>query len=137
MSTNVERLQAAYKLWNDKKGLDTSGWLALISDSMRITSMGGDNAALAFAAERSNREEAVAYMAAITKDWSMVHWTPETYVAQGDHVAVFGTCAWTSKATGKVADVRVAHLWQFENGAAVSLTEVFDSARAVAAATPS
>jgi ketosteroid isomerase-like protein len=136
MSTNVERLQAAYKLWNDKKGLDTSGWLALIADSMRITSMGAENNALAFAAERSNREEAVAYMAAITKDWSMVHWTPETYVAEGERVAVFGTCAWTSKATGKVADVRIAHLWQFENGAAVSLTEIFDSARAVAAATP-
>ena len=60
MSTNVERLQAAYKLWNDKKGLDTSGWLALIADSMRITSMGAENNALAFAAERSNREEAVA-----------------------------------------------------------------------------
>ena len=75
-------------------------------------------------------------MAAITKDWSMVHWTPETYVAEGERVAVFGTCAWTSKATGKVADVRIAHLWQFENGAAVSLTEIFDSARAVAAATP-
>jgi ketosteroid isomerase-like protein len=136
MSTNVERLKAAYKLWNDEKGLDTSGWLALISDKMRITSMASDAKALAFAAERSNREEAVAYMAAITKDWSMVHWTPETYVSEGNRVAVFGTCAWKSKATGKVADVRIAHLWEFEGDEAVSLTEIFDSARAVAAATP-
>ncbi len=76
MSTNADQLKAAYKLWNDKNGLDTSGWLALISDRMRITSMGSEHKALAFAGERNSREEAVAYMAAITKDWSMVHFTP-------------------------------------------------------------
>lgn len=136
MSSNVDRLKAAYQVWNDKKGLDTSAWLALISDRMRISSMGSEHKALAFAGERSSREEAVAYMATITKDWSMVHFSPETFVSEGDRVAMFGTCAWASKATGKVADVRVAHLWQFEGSEAVSLTEIFDSARAVAAATP-
>jgi ketosteroid isomerase-like protein len=103
---------------------------------MRITSMASEAKPLAFAAQRSSREEAVAYMAAITNDWSMVHWTPETFVSEGNNVAVFGTCAWTSKATGKVAEVRIAHLWEFDGELAVSLTEIFDSARAVAAATP-
>lgn len=136
MSTNADKLKAAYKLWNDKKAQDTSGWLALLAGNVRITSMASDVKPLAFTAARSSREDAAAYMAALTKDWSMVHWTPETYVSEGDNVAVFGTCAWECKATGKVAEVRIAHLWQFENGAAVSLTEIFDSARAVAAATP-
>lgn len=136
MSSNAEALKAAYQVWNDKKGLDTSGWLALISDNMRIASMGAENKALAFAANRSNREEAVAYLAAITKDWTMVHWTPQTYVSEGNRCAMFGTCAWASKATGKVAEVAIAHLWEFDDGKAVSLTEIFDSARVVAAATP-
>ncbi len=136
MGTNTDRLKAAYKVWNDKKAQDGSAWLDLMSDKVRITSMASDAKALAFAAERSSRDEAVAYMTALTKDWSMVHWTPETFVSEGNRVAVFGTCAWTSKATGKVADVRIAHLWEFEGEQAVSLTEIFDSARAVAAATP-
>lgn len=136
MSQNAERLKAAYKIWNDSKGLEQGGWLELIGEHMHISSMGEEHDALAFAARRSNREEAVAYMTAITKDWAMLHWTPDVYVSDGERVAMFGTCAWTNKATGKIADVRIAHLWQFENGKAVSLTEVFDTARAVIAATP-
>lgn len=136
MSTNLDALKAAYKVWNDSKAQDTSAWLALISDQMRIASMGDGHKALAFAAERSNRDEAIAYMSAITKDWTMVHWTPETYVSDGDRCAMFGRCAWTNKATGKEAEVRIAHLWEFQNGKAISLTEIFDSARAVSAATP-
>lgn len=136
MGTNTDRLKAAYKLWNDKKAQDGSAWLDLMSDNVRITSMASDAQALAFAAERSSRDEAVAYMTALTKDWSMIHWTPETYVSEGNRVAVFGRCAWTHKGTGNVADVRIAHLWEFEGEQAVSLTEIFDSARAVAAATP-
>lgn len=47
---------------------------------------------------------------------------------------MFGHCAWTNIATGKDMEVRVAHLWEFRDGQVVDYTEIFDSARATAAA---
>ncbi len=131
---NLERLRTAYKVWHDSKGSKSDIWLDLMSDNVQFKSMGGASPLLAFASERRNKIEAAAYFAGLTKDWTMVHWTPQTYVSEGDRIAVFSTCAWTHKITGKLAEVANSHLWVFENGKAVAVTEIFDSARAIAAA---
>jgi ketosteroid isomerase-like protein len=133
---NVSALKAAYAVWHDRKGADTSAWLALMDDDFRIASMGDEGRGLAFVRERTAKVQAVEYLSSLTRDWTMIHFTPETYVADGDQVAMFGKTAWTNKATGKVAEVRTAHLWRFRNGKAIELIEIFDSARVVAAATP-
>jgi ketosteroid isomerase-like protein len=65
----------------------------------------------------------------------MVHWTPETFVGDGDQIAMFGRCGWRHQTTNKVADIAIAHLWTFKEGKAVEVKEIFDSARVVAAAT--
>jgi ketosteroid isomerase-like protein len=135
-SSNVERLKAAYKAWHDTKGEDASVWLGLMEDDFRLVSMGQEAQGLAFAKERNSRQEAVGYLTGLLKEWRMVHWTPETFVCEGDRIAMFGRCAWANRATGKSAACRIAHLWTFRNGKAIELTEVFDSARAAAAATP-
>jgi len=133
---NLTALKAAYDVWHQSKGQRTDAWLALVADNMRIQSVGPEQPALAFAAPRRSKQEVVAYLAAITHEWQMVHYTPESYVCEGDRIAMFGRCAWTHKQTGKTAEVRVAQQWTFQNGLAVDLIEIFDSARAVAAATP-
>ncbi len=134
--TNIERLKAAYKGWHDGKGENPNIWLDLFSDEVDFRSMGGASDHLAFAANRRSKADAVGYFAGLAKDWSMIHWTPQTFVCEGNLIAVFGSCAWTNRATGKRADVGISHLWQFENGRVTAVTEIFDSARAVAAATP-
>ena len=133
---NIERLRAAYKVWHDSKGGRSDAWLDLLSDQVRFRSMGGASPLLAFADERRSKVDAVAYFTGLTRDWTMVHWTPETFVSEGDRIAVFGTCAWKHKGTGKTAEVAISHLWTFEDGKVVGVTEIFDSARAVSAATP-
>ena len=47
---------------------------------------------------------------------------------------MFGKCAYRNKKTGKTAECRIANLWKFENGKAVALTDVWDTALAAAAA---
>ena len=133
---NLERLKSTYKAWNDSKGMDSLAWLDLMDDSFRLASVGEQVKALSFAKPRKSKQDAVDYLMSLTRDWRMVHWTPQTYVSQGDHIAMFGTCAWANKATGKIAEVTTAHLWRFKGSKAVEMQEVFDSARAVAAATP-
>lgn len=130
----LEKLQAAYKAWHDTKGASTESWLALMDDSVEIVSMASEAKGLAFAGERKSRQQAVAYFTGLLADWSMVHWTPETFVCEGDRIAVFARCAWTNKRTGKTADIATAHLWTFHNGKAVKVNELFDSARVAAAA---
>ena len=133
-NANLAMLQAAYKAWHETKG-DSAAWNMVFDDNIVLHSMGDDVQALAFAKDGSARDHMLKYFAGLAKDWTMIHWTPETFVCEGDRIAMFGRCAWTNKATGKVADVRTAHLWTFANGKAIELTELFDSARAVAAAT--
>ena len=135
-------LKKAYEEFESSKG-DANVWLTSMHNDFRLASM-GDGAgpslsdgkeAMSFAKTRNSKEEALAYFTDLARDWSLVHWTPETYICDGDSIAMFGQCAWTNKATTKTAEVRVAHLWKFRGGKMSELTEVFDSARVVAAAT--
>ena len=134
--SNLEKLKAAYKAWDACKGREAECWLDIFADHVRIQSLAGESRALAFAAERKSKADAAGYFSSLAQHWSMVHWTPQTFVTEGDRIAVFATCAWTNKATGKTVETPSAHLWQFENGYATSVIEIFDSARVMAAATP-
>lgn len=135
MGAHSDRLRDAYRIWNDSKGARTDAWLSLLSDGVRIRSTGGggDVKALAFSGRGHSKTEAVEYLSVILKDWTMVHWTPLTFVEEGDRVAVFGRCGWTFKATGKTAEVEIAHLWRFERDRIAEFNEVFDTAGALAA----
>ena len=137
--SNLERLKAAYQTWAETKGETDDArekWLDLFDDHIQIISMDETAAGLAFARNRRAKAEAVDYLLAIVQEWKMIHWTPETFVAEGDQIAMFGKCAWTNRRTQKSMECHVAHLWQFSAGKAIPYTEVFDSARAAAAATP-
>ena len=134
-NSNLERLKAAYKAWHDTKGTSTTAWMDLFADSVAICSTGAPVQAMAFAADRKSKQGAVEYFSKLLDTWSMVHWSPATFVADGDRIAMFGTCGWTNKATGKTAEVRIAHLWQFQNGKVTDVEEIFDTAAAMAAAT--
>lgn len=132
--SNLEHLKGAYRAWHECKGLDSKCWTDIFADNVRIRSMANDAPALAFAEERKSKADAAAYFSGLAAHWSMLHWTPQTFVAEGDKIAVFATCAWTNKQTGKSVETPIAHLWQFEGGKAASVTEIFDSARVLAAA---
>lgn len=131
--SDLERLKATYQAWHDSKG-DKDVWLNVMGDDVCIRSMDETSPGLEFAKDRFSRQEAVDYLGGILDAWSMIHWTPETFVCEGDLIAMFGRCAWTSKTTGKSADVRIAHLFRSRDGKVVEMTEIFDSARAAAAA---
>ena len=132
---NLDQLKSAFATWNESNGA-VSPWLDLFDDEVCICSMDETSAGLSFAEDRRSKEQAVGYFDSLLRDWQMVHWTPETYICDGDKIAMFGRCPWTYKATGKTAEVRAAHLWQFRGDKVIQFTEVFDSGRAAAAATP-
>ena len=132
----LDTLKAAYVEWGKRGRACIPMWRAMMADSFRLASMDESAPGLSFAKDRQSADEAAAYLEGIFEQWDMLHYTPEHYLAQGDHIAVFGTCAYRNKATGKAAETRFACLWRFKGGKAVELFDIFDSARAVAAATP-
>ena len=134
-NANLELLKSAYAIWHASKGQRIDGWQDLIADDFNLVSIGDPNAAaLAFAVPRRSRADVVAYFTSLVGAWSMVHFTPVTFTCEDDRIVMFGRCAWTNKQTGKTAEVLTAHQWKFAGGKAVELIEIFDSARAMAAA---
>jgi len=92
-------------------------------------------APLAFARQYNNREELKACFNGLLSDWSMINYTIDEYVAQGDAVFARGSTSWINKKTGKAMDTPKVDFWRFRNGKAVEFYEYFDTAYVAAAAT--
>ncbi|MEQ1950527.1 nuclear transport factor 2 family protein [Mesorhizobium sp. CN2-181] len=136
-SKNLTNLKAAYAAWGKSKlTANVSQLEALMAENFRIASVEQATPGLEFAMGRMEKSASVAYLNGIFDEWEMVHFTPETYVEQGDKIAMFGKCAYKHKITGRKAECRISNLWEFKDGKAVSMIDLFDSAKAVAAATP-
>lgn len=137
MLRDLARLKAAYAAWSERGPNALPVWRDLLADDFVISSVDGRTArAVEFAVERGSRDAALAYLWGIFDQWDMGHYTPETFVCEGDRIAVFASCAFRNKETGKVAEFRIANLWRFRDGRAVELVEVFDTAPALKAAKP-
>ena len=134
MSDNLARLRAAYQRWSETKG-DRDVWRDILADRISLQTAKPRAPALDFARDASSRDEVLDYLAGVLEQWEMIYYTPETFVCEGDLIAMFGHLAYRNRATGKVAEARTSALWRFEDGKAVSMIEIYDSAAALVAAT--
>jgi ketosteroid isomerase-like protein len=66
----------------------------------------------------------------------MISYSADEFIAEGDQVAVFGRFAWRNRNTGKTADSPFIHRWRFHRGKVAEVYEYYDTAKALAAATP-
>ena len=134
---NLKNLKAVYRAWGKSRATANIGPMeSLMANSFRIASMDENSPGLGFAVDRSSKSQSLAYLTGIFNDWEMVHYTPKTFVEQGNKIAMFGKCAYKNKATKKTVECWIANLWEFRNGKIVSMVDIFDSAKAAAAATP-
>jgi len=136
MSTadNLAKLKSAYGEWDSSKGGNTKVWLDLASRDLKLHSLGGDTPALQFAQPHGG-ELLVSYLEKLLETWEMNYVRPDTFVADGNHVAMFGTASWNYRANGNTVTTPLAHLWRFEDGKVVDFRELFDSATIVSATT--
>lgn len=132
----MTKLRAAYREWNDTRGASAATWVALMADDIEMRSVADGAPGMEFSAPRKGKATVYHYFTALAADWEMIHYTPEVFLADGDRVAVFGRCAFKNRKTGKTAETAVANLWRFRDGLAVEYFELYDTAKAFAAATP-
>jgi ketosteroid isomerase-like protein len=136
---NVVALREAYRRWRDTKGGSADEILALFDVRVEMRSVLGADLPSELAGTHRTKAEASEYFAALARDWEMLDYVVDQFVADGefgDDVVMIGRCAWRHRETGAVVDSPKVDIWHFEFGKATRFTELFDSlafARAVGA----
>ena len=96
-AANVEILKEAYGKWHGTRGGRLDHFLGMADPDISFGSVSRGAAPLTFAKQYDNREAMKAYFAGLLADWTMVHYTVDEYIAQGDTVVARGTTAWINK----------------------------------------
>jgi ketosteroid isomerase-like protein len=133
---NTALLREAYALWHDSKGGSVDHWLAIVSENISFgTLAGGASAMLPFATYYDNRAALSGYFELLRRDWEMIYFNAQEFVAQGEAVVMRGSTAWRNRNTGKIFATPKLDFWRFRNGKAIEFFEYFDTAGAIQAAT--
>ena len=130
---NLALVKETYRRWNDEKGTAFDFWMDLLAEDVDFRSLGAGAAGLEFTEDRKNKDCVRAYFEGLGADWEMLHYTPKTYIADGDRVAMLGSCGWRHRRSGKEFETPKADFFRFEDGKVVAFYEFFDTAAALAA----
>ncbi len=130
---NNQLLQKAYERWNATKGGSVADWLALATDDMSFGSLAEGAEAVPFTAPIRSKDTLRTYFDGLIGNWTMIHYTVNEYVAEGDRVVAIGSTSWKNKHTGKTFETRKVDVWKFKNGKAVEFYEYYDTAKVAAA----
>ena len=131
---NVEVLKAAYDKWAQSKGGSVDSWMEICDANIAFGSLAhGAPQAADYMTSYSKRETLKDYFAGLARDWDMLDWRTEKYIAQGDSVVVISQISWRFKKTGKVVSTPKADVWKMSGGKALEYFEYFDTAQVHAA----
>jgi len=134
--THVILLKEGYKKWHDTKAGSVDYWLSVMTDDIQFRSLAAGAPKMEFTHTCACKEDVKAYFAQLTSEWEMIQFKIDEYIAQGDRVVALGSCAFRNKRTGKVLDTPKADFHKFRNGKICEFFEFYDTAQAIAQATP-
>jgi ketosteroid isomerase-like protein len=130
---NVTLLKQAYKSWNDTQGGSVDEWMKICSDNIKFGSLAQAPTGAHYLTAYNSRDALQDYFGGLLRDWEMIDYVAEDFVAQGDRVVMLGRCSWRFKKTGKVVETKKAASWRFADGKAVEYFEFYDTAGVLAA----
>lgn len=130
---NVEVMRRVYERWHESKGEDVNSWFDAMDERVSFRSIGSGAAGLEFTSERKSRSEVRDYLEELVRDWQMIFYIVDEFIAQGDRVVMLGRCSWRFRATDKVFESPKADFTRLRDGKIVEFTEFFDTAKAIAA----
>src|ERR1700754_427930 len=120
---NVAMLKRCYQKWADSHGASVDDWSSVCADNIRFGSIAEGPAKVEYLTAYSRRDALAVYFEGLKRDWEMIEYVAENFVAQGDRVVMLGRCSWRFKKTGKVVSTPKADSWRFANGKAVEFFE--------------
>ena len=128
-AANVAILKQCYQSWSSSRGANAAEWMAVCDENIKFGSIAEGPAKVEYLTAYSRREALGAYFDGLKRDWEMIEYVAENFVAQGDRVVMLGRCSWRFKKTGKVVSTPKADSWRFADGKAVEFFEYFDTAK--------
>ena len=131
---NVAIVREAYELWGDSKAGSIDHWMGLMADEVDWRSLAEGAAGLEFTRGASSKAQVRAYFEGLVRDWEMLSYVADEFVAQGSRVVMLGHCTWKHRATGKVVAMPKADALRLRDGKIVAFMEYYDTAQAMAAA---
>ena len=94
---NVIVLKDAYDRWAESKGDSADHWTAIFADKIKFGSLAQGGYGAAYLTEYQSRDQLAQYFAGLKRDWEMIEYVAENYVAQGDRVVMLGHCSWRNR----------------------------------------
>jgi uncharacterized protein len=138
MSTaaNLTTLRNAYQRWHDSKAGSVDHWLDLLTDDVQFHSLAAGAIEMQFTRPSCCKDEVKYYFAGLNSEWEMIYYRVDKYIAQRDRVVALGQVSFNHKKTGKTLVTPKADFHKFRDGKICEFFEFFDTANALATATP-
>jgi uncharacterized protein len=133
---NVAILKDAYRQWHETRGGSVQVWLDLMTDDVKVRSLAAGRAGATFTTAADSKEQFRRYFEGLLGDWEMINYKTETFIAEGDRVAMLGSTSWRNRKTGRSVDTPKADFFTFRDGKIVDFRELYDTAALIAAAQP-
>ena len=125
--SNAARVRAAYEHWEQCRGSDPEPFFALIGEDFAMASVLDPPDLHELACDHCGHDRVRDYFAALDADWTMIDFTTEQVIEQGDTVVWIGNCTWRNRHTGSAAATPKVDIWTFREGQAVRMFEMFDT----------
>ena len=132
---NVQKIRDAYQLWNDSRADSIGQWLDLFADDVQFKSIADGAPGMEFTKTRNSKQDLIGYFTDLASEWSMIHFTADEFVADGDRVIMIGNCGWKHQRTGKEVETPKVDIMRLKDGKIIEFFELYDTAKAIAAAT--
>jgi len=133
---NVATLRDAYQRWHDSKAGSADHWLNLMTDDVQFHSLAAGAMEMQFTRPSCCKDDVKQYFVGLTSEWEMIYYRVDEYIAQGDRVVALGEVSFKHKKTGKTLRTPKADFHKFRDGKICEFFEFYDTANALATATP-
>ena len=131
---NKELLQRAYARWHETKGGSVNDWLNIVDEKVSFGSLAEGRDMAPFTARANGKQQLAGFLSGIVSEWTMLHFTADHFIAEGDRVVMVGSMAWKSKKTGKTFESSKVDVWRLRDGKAIDYYEWYDTAALAQAA---
>ena len=125
---NVALLRPLYAAWNETKGASFGAFLDIIADDVDWRSLADGGVGMDFTRSGKTKGDVERYFEGLGRDWEMLHYVIDDYVAQGDRVVALGRCGFRHRRTGRVVETDKADVVRIRDGRIVSFFEYYDTA---------
>ena len=126
---NVAILKEAYRLWHETKGKSVDHWLSICADQLNFGSLAQTEKSVPYMKLYESKETLGEYFRGLARDWDMIEYSTEHFIAQGDRVVMLGRCSWRAKRSGVVVWTPICGSFHLLDGKIIEYFEYFDTAQ--------